>query len=68
MRIPLSECCKNSFCAVVDGCNTGIVSLFRIADLMGSIRDGVSLDEPLPLAVEETLAESLLRENLLEKS
>ena len=65
MRIPLSECCKS---AVVDGCNTGIVSLFRIADLMGSIRDGVSLDEPLPLAVEETLAESLLRENLLEKS
>ena len=68
MRIPLSACCKNSSCAVVDGCNTGIVPLFRIADLMGSIPDGVSLDEPLPLAVEETLAESLLRENLLEKS
>ena len=56
MRIPLSACCKNSPCAEVDGCERGVVSVFRIVDLMGSFRDGVSLDEPLPLALAVTRA------------
>ena len=56
MRIPLSACCKNSPCAEVDGCERGVVSVFRIADLMGSFRDGASLDEPLPLALAVTRA------------
>ena len=53
MRIPLSACCKNSPCAEVDGCEKGVVSVFRI---VGSFRDGVSLDEPLPLALAVTRA------------
>ena len=77
MRTSLLSCCKNSRsppCAEVDGCNARIVFVFRIAELMGSIRvpktgDGVGLDELLaPAAMSGALADSLLRENLLEKS
>ena len=42
MRTPLSACCKtpsSAPCAEVDGCIKGIVSEFRIAGLMGLIRE-----------------------------